>query len=52
MPFNGPGRELPKGTDHRKASVYCTQCGTIFVPAAPERSCPACTLAEMLEDSR
>lgn len=49
MPFNGPARELRGGGDHREESVYCTMCGTIFVPHAPRRSCPACTLADRLD---
>ncbi|MDL5361331.1 hypothetical protein [Halalkalicoccus sp. NIPERK01] len=48
MPFNGTGRELHSSEDHREESVYCTQCGTIYVKNFP-RSCPACTLAERQE---
>ena len=48
-PFNGPGRELQSTNgEFLEEAVYCTECGSIFVHAAPERSCPACTLAEML----
>lgn len=53
MPFNGPPRELPArptGPDFEDDRVYCTQCGTIFVSCAPERSCPACTLADQLDE--
>lgn len=48
-PFNGGfGRELGREESHLEESVYCVECGTIFVPA-PERDCPACTLAERLD---
>lgn len=49
-PFNGPfGREMTAGQDHIEESVYCVECGTIYVPAQA-RSCPACTLAELIEE--
>ncbi|ADJ14444.1 hypothetical protein [Halalkalicoccus jeotgali] len=49
MPFNGPMRELHGDENHREESVYCTQCGSIFVRNQIARSCPACTLAERQE---
>lgn len=45
--FNGPGRELPGS--HEEETVYCVQCGNVFV-RAKGRDCPTCTLAEMMED--
>jgi len=50
MPFNGPIRELYPDDDYLEESVYCTRCGSIFVPAAGRRDCPACTLAERLQE--
>lgn len=57
MPFNGPPREL---SDHPSApgapgelseeTVYCVQCGTTFV-SAQHRECPACKLADMIEEA-
>lgn len=50
-PFNGEcGREL-HGGGHLEESVYCVQCGAIFVSNTEcHRSCPSCTLAEMIEE--
>lgn len=51
MAFNGPERELPTtptGEVTEDERAYCHQCGSMFI-RAPGRSCPACTLAEMLE---
>lgn len=45
--FNGPARELDGS--HDDETVYCVQCGTVFV-RAQGRDCPACTLAGMIED--
>ncbi len=46
--FNGPGREL-QTADYLEESVYCVNCGSIFVSSAPKRTCPACTLAKTVE---
>lgn len=48
--FNGRSRELLADIDHVSESVYCTKCGTIFVPAGPARQCPSCANAEKLAD--
>lgn len=50
MQFNGHGRELQADDDHIEESVYCTQCGTIFVRNR-HRDCPSCTLYEKSEGS-
>lgn len=47
--FNGPSRELPAGSDHLDESVYCVNCGNIFV-WAEGRDYPTCTVAKMLEE--
>jgi len=47
--FNGPPRELGRDDDLVEQSVYCTQCGTVFVPARG-RDCPNCTVVELLEE--
>lgn len=45
--FNGSSREL-RGGGHLDESVYCVNCGAIFV-WDEGRDCPACTLAAMIE---
>lgn len=45
--WNGPGKELDGAIGDER--VYCVQCGNIFVPAHG-RDCPACTLAEVIEE--
>lgn len=47
MPWNGPPRELHG--PHHDDTVYCVQCGSVYV-WADGRSCPACTLNERLEE--
>lgn len=57
MPFNGPARVIAEdfGDGHlvaflqNSAGVYCTQCGTVYV-RADGRDCPACALAEMIDE--
>lgn len=49
--FNGPSRELPTGADHLDESVYCVNCGNIFVPNGVDRDCPTCTVAKMLDEA-
>lgn len=46
--WNGGVRELQPG-EMLDEVVYCTVCGTVFVPHHPGRDCPACALAELAE---
>ncbi|GAA0539544.1 hypothetical protein ABNG02_15785 [Halorubrum ejinorense] len=48
--FNGSSKELPSESDHLDESVYCVNCGNIFV-WAPDRDCPTCTVAKMLDEA-
>lgn len=50
--FNGPGRELRAGGDHLDESVYCVNCGTIFVRNGTGRDCPSCANASAIEAIR
>jgi len=45
----GRGRELlsPESIDTEK--VYCVTCGNVFV-SGTRRHCPACTIAEAIEE--
>jgi len=47
--FNGPSREL-HSHGHLDESVYCVNCGTIFVLSGSSRDCPSCTNAAAIED--
>lgn len=46
---NGPGRELPKGADMADETVYCVDCGNVYVWDM-ERDCPACHVANLLSE--
>lgn len=46
---NGPTRELTTRSDHLDETVYCVNCGSVFVSAIG-RDCPACHLAERLDE--
>lgn len=50
--FNGPGRELRTDGDHLDESVYCVNCGTIFVRNGTGRDCPSCANASAIEALR
>lgn len=43
------GRELGDGVDHLEESVYCVDCGTIFVWER-HRDCPTCANREAIDD--
>lgn len=51
MPFNGPGRELLGDSDYLEESVYCVDCGTVFVWDS-SRDCPSCTNQEQIAELR
>jgi len=49
--YNGSGgRELDRQQDHIDESVYCVNCGNIYVPDGNRRECPTCAVAKMIQE--